>query len=268
VDGWEELKAHSGLLWPSRQNDKRRATPIYGKIFDTIYEGTLCGEWEALVTFQQMIVLCDADGMLDMTPQALAARTSIPLKILKKGIAVLEAADPFSRTPDQEGRRIERIDEHRPWGWHLVNHEKYKTMQDSDTVRAQTRERVRKHRDKKDVTHVTVGNAEKRHTDTDTDTDTDKRQKHAPPFSGAFLKFWTVWPRSPRKQARGECWERWLKHDLEQVSAEILAHVECMKLTNDWRKNDGEFIPAPLVYLRQQRWDGADSAPEPTGEVI
>jgi hypothetical protein len=31
-----------------------------------------------------------------------------------------------------------------------------------------------------------------------------------------------------------------------------------MKTTNDWRKDNGAFIPAPLVYLNQQRWDGAE----------
>jgi len=142
---------------------------VYGKIFSKMYEGTLYGQWEALVTFQQMIVLCDADGMIDMTPQAIASRTSIPLRIIKKGIEVLEAPDQHSRTPDQEGRRIERIDAHRPWGWHLVNHAKYMAMQDADMVREQTRERVRRHRaDKAASVTVTDGNAQKRHIDIDT----------------------------------------------------------------------------------------------------
>ncbi len=30
------------------------------------------------------------------------------------------------------------------------------------------------------------------------------------------------------------------------------------KTTDAWRKDDGAFIPAPLVYLNQQRWDGAE----------
>ena len=154
---------------------------MYGKIFAKMYEGTLYGQWEALVTFQQMIVLCDADGNIDMTPHAIAARTSIPLEIIEKGIKILESPDEYSRTPDQEGRRIERLDAHRPWGWHLVNHAKYTSMQDADHVREQTRDRVRRHREKKaqetkeilaEVTGVTVGNGSKRHTDTDTETNT------------------------------------------------------------------------------------------------
>lgn len=151
-----------------------------------MYEGTLYGNWEAIVTFQQMIVLCDADGIVDMTPQAIAARTSIPLEIIKKGIGILEAPDPYSRTPDQEGRRIELIDGHRPWGWHIVNHEKYKNLRDKDDIRDQNRVRQQRHRDRKKAEEdqvtdgnassrgVTQRNARSRHTDTDTDTDTGK----------------------------------------------------------------------------------------------
>ena len=135
-----------------------------------MYRGTLYGQWEAIVTFQQFIVLSDADGIVDYTPPAIASITSIPLEIIQKGIEVLSKPDPYSRTPDCEGRRIELIDAHRPWGWVIVNHSKYQRLQDSDTVRAQTKERVRKHRELKRT--VTDGNGEKRHTDTDTDTDT------------------------------------------------------------------------------------------------
>ena len=151
---------------------------MYGKIFDTIYTGTLHGHWEAIVTFQQMIVLSDADGVVDFTPAAIAARTSIPLEIIKKGIEVLEAPDQHTRTPGAEGRRIELLDAHRPWGWHIVNHEKYKSLVDSETVREQNRERQRRHRASKEESHapsrsVTLrhgSNAVSRHTDTDTDT--------------------------------------------------------------------------------------------------
>lgn len=155
---------------------------MYGKIFDSIYDGTLSEDWRALVTFQQFIVLCDADGMVDMTPQAISRRTGIPIEHIKAGIEVLEKADKYSRTPDENGKRIELIDEHRPWGWHIVNHEKYKNMRDSDTVRAQTRERVRRHREKKRA--VTHGNAEKRHINTNIKTNTtniDKSKKFKPP---------------------------------------------------------------------------------------
>lgn len=101
---------------------------MYGKIFDSMYEGTLYGHWEAIVTLQQMLVLCDSAGNIDMTPQAIAARTSIPLDIISKGLAILAEPDQYSRTPGEEGRRIVLLDDHRPWGWRIVNHAKYQKL--------------------------------------------------------------------------------------------------------------------------------------------
>jgi hypothetical protein len=145
---------------------------VYGKIFDSIYNGTLYGQWEALVTMQQLIVLADVDGVVDMTPMAISARTSIPREIIDKGLDILGSPDKYTRTPGSDGRRIELIDDHRPWGWVLVNYEHYKALRDADTVRAQTRARVRKHRENKKLAEdVTHGNAPKRHIDIDIDID-------------------------------------------------------------------------------------------------
>lgn len=147
---------------------------MYGKIFTSIYDGTLYGHWQALVTFQQMIVLCDLDGVVDMTPHALAARTSIPLKVIEAGIGFLEQPDPYSRSEGCDGRRIERLDEHRPWGWRIVNHGHYRDLTDSETLRAQNRERQRRFRERKALNEkecndssriITDGNAQSRHTD-------------------------------------------------------------------------------------------------------
>ena len=39
---------------------------------------------------------------------------------------------------------------------------------------------------------------------------------------------------------------------------QIIKHTIWMTTTDAWRKSEGAFIPAPLVYLNQQRWDGAE----------
>lgn len=138
---------------------------MYGKIFSSMYDGTLYGSWQAIVTLQQMIVLADVDGVVDMTPQAIAARTSIPFDIIKIGIEVLEQPDPYSRSPAEDGRRIERLDAHRPWGWRIVNYHHYRHLQDAETVREQNRERQRRKRERDkspDVTGVTPGHAASR----------------------------------------------------------------------------------------------------------
>ena len=118
-----------------------------------------------------MIVLADADGIVDMTPQAMCARTSIPIKILEEGLKKLAEPDPYSRTPGEDGRRIVCIDEHRPWGWQIVNYLKYKHLKDSDEVREQNRIRAQRFRDKRNAASrdVTLSNTESRYTDTDID---------------------------------------------------------------------------------------------------
>jgi hypothetical protein len=115
---------------------------VYAKVFATMYDGTLAGDWRALVTFQQFLVLCDQQGVVDMTPQAISARTGIPMEILEPGITSLEQPDQFSRTPDCEGRRIERLDTHRPWGWRIVNYRKYRELVSAEQKRAADRERI------------------------------------------------------------------------------------------------------------------------------
>jgi len=77
---------------------------MYGKLFTQMYDGTLAtkGPWQALVTFQQMLILCDKDGVIDMTPEAISRRTTIPIEIIEIGIPALEEVDPASRSPELE----------------------------------------------------------------------------------------------------------------------------------------------------------------------
>ncbi len=123
---------------------------MYTKVFRAMYEGTLADNWQALVTFQQLLILANDDGVVDMTIAAIHRITSIPVEILEAGIKVLEAPDHGSRTPDMEGKRISRLDEHRDWGWFLVNFAKYRQMvtreekKEADRARIQAKREVEK----------------------------------------------------------------------------------------------------------------------------
>jgi len=76
--------------------------------------------------------------------------------------------------------------------------------------------------------------------------------------SAQFEAFWSAWPRSDRKGGRAECVKFWEEKGLEVEGAGIVAHVAAMARTEGWTKQNGEFVPAPLVYLRGRRWDGAE----------
>jgi hypothetical protein len=38
-----------------------------------------------------------------------------------------------------------------------------------------------------------------------------------------------------------------------------MAHVEALKASGDWQRG---YVPAPLVYLNQRRWEGAEMTDE------
>ena len=88
--------------------------------------------------------------------------------------------------------------------------------------------------------------------------------KKLPPPSGAFLRFWSSWPRNERKASKGKCQELWQKKDFDLVADAILSHVEALKQSDGWRNG---YVPAPIVYLRDRRWEGAE-VEQPSGEVI
>jgi hypothetical protein len=121
---------------------------MYGKLFAQMYDGTLGtkGPWQALVTFQQLIILADKEGTVDKTPEAIARITTIPLEIIQTGIQALELPDPDSRTPDEEGRRIVRLSESRAWGWRIVNYGHYRKIRSAEERREYMRGYMRDYR--------------------------------------------------------------------------------------------------------------------------
>jgi hypothetical protein len=99
----------------------------YTPVFDSVYDGTLCGRWPALPVWLSILPMADKNGHIDRSYAAIAARTGWPLELLKQGIADLMSPDPESRTPDCDGRRLELLDpENRQWGWRVINHGQYR----------------------------------------------------------------------------------------------------------------------------------------------
>lgn len=130
---------------------------MYAKVFQQIFDSSIADDHRLRHFFMDLLVLADSDGVVDMTPSAIAARTRIPLEEVVAHLKRLEEPDTESRTPDENGRRIERLDEHRSWGWHIINYHKFREIASEEQRKSKTRERVRKFREKRScnapVTH-------------------------------------------------------------------------------------------------------------------
>jgi hypothetical protein len=71
-----------------------------------------------------MLALADKDGYTTPAVPALSSICGITMAQADDAIAILSAPDPYSRTKDYEGRRIEAKGD----GWKILNYEKYRDM--------------------------------------------------------------------------------------------------------------------------------------------
>lgn len=232
---------------------------MYGKVFEDLFCSTLMDHGgDTAYVFIAMIVLSDEQGYIKHTENSLARLICKPIEAVKEAIKNLEAPDPESNIKAYDGRRIVPLrelmdDETR--GWMVVNKEVYRDRASKEDKRKSDRDRIAKKR----LENSSVANsrnashsvADVAHTDTDTNTDVN-------PLWG-FDKFWTAWPKNDRKESRGKCEEVWKKKGFEKSSDSILAHVDGLKVSAQWKREGGRYIPAPLVYLNQRRWEGAEA---------
>lgn len=155
----------------------------FSKVFSTMWGGSLYGRFEASAVFMVFLSLADRDGNVDMTTEAIAGVTGWPIDLIRTGIAELAAPDARSRTPDEEGRRIVLLDEHRDWGWHITNYAKYRDEQRSAERREYLRDAQRKRRASKrqqlstSQPLSTSVNRNQPIADADADADADSREK-------------------------------------------------------------------------------------------
>lgn len=79
--------------------------------------------------------------------------------------------------------------------------------------------------------------------DSDTDTDTDTDQD--------FDAFWKSYPKRVGKAAALKAWKRAKKPSIEA----IIAKLNTLKASDQWRKDGGQYIPFPATWIRRGGWD-------------
>lgn len=98
----------------------------YTPLFSSLTTGTLCGKWPDIGLWPIVLSLADRYGYVDVTPDYLSRVTGLALQDVIACMDRFCQPDPYSRTPDNDGRRLERISPSRDWGWRVVNHSAYR----------------------------------------------------------------------------------------------------------------------------------------------
>ena len=121
---------------------------MYAKVFAQIFDSSIAENHKVRHVFEDLLKLADQTGDVDMTVDAIARRTNVPFEEVAEAIKKLEEPDNQSRSKECEGRRIIRLDDHREWGWHIVNYLHYRGIMDEESRRSFFREAKRRQREK------------------------------------------------------------------------------------------------------------------------
>jgi len=142
-----------------------------------------------------LLAVADREGYIDATISSLARRFNVAEDMTRKAIDAFTSPDPLSRTPDNDGKRLEPIRD--TYGWKILNYEKYRDIRDEEDRREYMKEYMRKYRkrDKEDdiVNNEMFTESNEKSTltllaNTDADADADKRKKHPSPPSKIQLR--------------------------------------------------------------------------------
>lgn len=103
----------------------------FTKLFSSITESTIwCEPDSTRVVWITMLAMADRKGRVWGSIPGLANRARVSIENCERALATFKAPDRYSRTPDNEGRRIDDIE----GGWVLLNYEKHRAVQDDETI--------------------------------------------------------------------------------------------------------------------------------------
>lgn len=75
-------------------------------------------------------------------------------------------------------------------------------------------------------------------------------------YTAEFEKFWTAYPNAKAKKNSFEAWQKAKNKPSIEM---ILKKIESQKNSDQWKNNNGKFIPMSTTYINQERWDDKDS---------
>jgi len=92
-----------------------------------------------------------------------------------------------------------------------------------------------------------------------------EQNNNTPLTPQGFSEFWKAYPRKVGKATAEKAWAKLKVTD--ELHSTILAALEKHKVSDQWTKDGGQFIPHPSTWLNQRRWEDELEAAQPEEPV-
>lgn len=151
----------------------------YTKLFSDLIMSTVWREEDPTrILWITMLALRDRWHIVNASLPGLADAARIPLDKCIKALEILSRPDPYSRTTEYEGRRIEACE----GGWVILNGEKYRNKMSIDDrreyLRIKKREQRARDKEKANVNSCQQSSIQSTQTEAETEKETYKDQKN------------------------------------------------------------------------------------------
>lgn len=72
-------------------------------------------------------------------------------------------------------------------------------------------------------------------------------------YSDSFNQFWKAYPK---RIGKGAAWRSWKKvKAMKEIMPNLMKALEKQKKSDQWAKENGQFVPNPSTWLNQRRWE-------------
>lgn len=138
----------------------------------------------------------------------------------------------------------------------VIKYDDYQNLTDKSTDNQQT---TNKQINKQTTGKTTANQQHNNNDNNDNNVDNDNNEtmeQYTCDFD--FDVFWNEYPKKVDKQAALKAWKK-IKPD-EGLMQQIVASVRKWKASDQWNKENGQYIPYPATWLNKRRWE--DEVPE------
>lgn len=231
----------------------------FTKLDENILQSSIMAEDDSVFkVWIALLAACKENGIANISPMFLSSICRKDISIISQAIEKLSLPDDYSRSINDSGKRIERVD----GGFRIINYQKYRDFTYSHTANA---ERQRRFRAKKALHGVTCNDSN----DSNGDISASGINKESTiqeginkgsvkkgvkdiQYSPEFLAFWKTYPR---KTAKPRAYISWVKKNCDIKIDIILAALAWQGKEDQWTRDRGKYIPHPTTWLNNDCWE-------------